>query len=86
MNVNSTSSYVNKEEVDAMLIALKKDGLIKLVLEKSLKLFLTSTNTDDKGKYTDEIKVLTSSSSEGLAMTGLVAGASLASQCWSYTG
>ena len=28
------------EEVDAMLIALKKDGLIKLVLEKSLKLFL----------------------------------------------
>lgn len=62
---------------DRLNEALSKFDGISATVNTDGKVVITSTNTDDKGKYTDEIKVLTSSSSEGLAMTGLVAGASL---------
>ncbi len=62
---------------DRLNEALSKFDGISATVNTDGKVVITSTNTDDKGKYTDEIKVLTSSSSEGLAMTGLTAGASL---------
>ncbi len=62
---------------DRLNEALSKFDGISATVNTDGKVVITSTNTDDKGKYTDEIKVLTSSSSEGLAMTGLVAGAYL---------
>ena len=66
-----------KQIADRLNEALSKFDGISATVNTDGKVVITSTNTDDKGKYTDEIKVLTSSSSEGLAMTGLTAGASL---------
>ncbi len=70
--------YPTPQQIAARLNeALSKFDGISATVNTDGKVVITSTNTDDKGKYTDEIKVLTSSSSEGLAMTGLTAGASL---------
>lgn len=78
---NATDNKVKyptpQQIADRLNEALSKFDGISATVNTDGKVVITSTNTDDKGKYTDEIKVLTSSSSEGLAMTGLTAGASL---------
>ncbi len=75
---NNKVEYPTPEQIAARLNeALSKFDGITADVNADGKVVITSTNTDDKGKYTDEVKVLSSSSSEGLAMAGLTVGASL---------
>lgn len=75
---NKKVEYPTPQQIaDRLNEALSKFDGISASVNSDGKVVITSTNTDEDGKYTDNIKVLASSSSEGLAMTGLASGASL---------